>query len=168
MLDPATLIQGRYQIIKKIGEGGMGAVYEAVDKRLSSTVALKQTLVRGERLERAFEREAQLLANLRHPALPRVIDYFSEDQAQFLVMEFIPGEDLGESLEFDNPPFPLEEILRWADSLLDALDYLHSQTPPIIHRDIKPQNLKLTASGEIVLLDFGLAKGAAAQSQLAG
>jgi hypothetical protein len=161
MHEPDTLIQGRYQITRQVGQGGMGAVYEAVDKRLRISVALKQTMVGGDQFDRAFEREAQLLANLRHSALPRVIDHFTDERGQFLVMEFIPGKDLG-ALMHGGELFAVADVLRWADLLLDALDYLHTQTPPIIHRDIKPQNLKLTPRGEIILLDFGLAKGSVA------
>ena len=160
MLPVNTLLQGRYLIVEQIGRGGMGAVYKATDTRLRATVALKETLVAGDPARRAFEREAQLLAGLRHSALPRVSDHFMEGDGQFLVMEFIPGEDLAAMLAQRSVPFPADDVLRWADQLLDALDYLHSQQPPIIHRDIKPQNTKLTARGEIILLDFGLAKGA--------
>src|SRR5262249_18960614 len=116
-------------------------------------------------LREAFEREARLLRGLRHNALPRVIDYFDLDGQQSLVMEFIPGKDLGEMLterlRNNQGPFPLHLVLDWADQLLDALHYLHTQfDPPIIHRDIKPQNLKLMPNGQVILLDFGLAKGA--------
>jgi serine/threonine protein kinase len=160
---PDTVLQARYRIIRQLGRGGMGAVYEAVDERLSRSVALKETLVDSDELKRAFEREARLLANLRHPVLPKVIDHFTENEGQFLVMEFIPGSDLGELLARRSHPFSPAEVLRWADDLLDALDYLHTHEPPVIHRDIKPANLKLTAQGKIVLLDFGLAKGTAGQ-----
>jgi serine/threonine protein kinase len=169
MLASDTLLQNRYLVVRPIGKGGMGAVYLAKDQRLRSTVALKETFFEDESLRKAFEREAALLANLRHPALPRVIDHFTEDKGQFLVMEFIPGEDLEEMLKARGGAFPPSEVLGWADQLLDALDYLHTQEPPIIHRDIKPQNLKLTARGQIILLDFGLAKGSAGEmSQVAG
>jgi eukaryotic-like serine/threonine-protein kinase len=137
----------------------MGAVYEAVDERLDTTVALKETLFTDERLRRQFEREARLLARLHHPALPRVSDHFSEGDGQFLVMQYIGGEDLAEMITGRQGPFPATQVLTWADQLLDALDYLHTQEPQIIHRDIKPQNLKLTSRGQIILLDFGLAKG---------
>ncbi len=159
MLEPNTLLQNRYLIGRHIGQGGMGAVYEARDQRLGNAVALKQTLLGGEQFSKAFEREARLLAGLRHPALPRVSDHFNDVDGQFLVMEFIPGADLATMLDQRGGPFPLDQVLGWADQLLDALDYLHTQQPPVIHRDIKPQNLKLTARGEIILLDFGLAKG---------
>ena len=165
---PDTVLQGRYRIVRQLGKGGMGAVYEAVDERLSRTVALKETLAETDELKRAFEREARLLANLRHPVLPKVIDHFTEEDGQFLVMEYIPGSDLGELLERRTRPFSAQEVSRWADDLLDALDYLHTHEPPIIHRDIKPANLKLAANGKIVLLDFGLAKGAAGQMTRTG
>lgn len=139
----------------------MGAVYEAIDQRLDTTVALKETLFSEERLRKQFEREARLLARLHHPALPRVSDHFSEGDGQFLVMQFIPGDDLSEKMARKRGPFPADQVLTWADQLLDALDYLHTQDPQIVHRDIKPQNLKLTPRGQIILLDFGLAKGQA-------
>jgi eukaryotic-like serine/threonine-protein kinase len=163
MLTADTVLQGRYRIIRQLGQGGMGAVYEAVDERLDTTVALKETLFTDEKLRKQFEREARLLARMHHQALPRVSDHFNEDNGQFLVMQYIAGEDLSVMLAQKNGPFPQAEVLRWADQLCDALDYLHTQDPQIIHRDIKPQNLKLTERGQIVLLDFGLAKGAAGQ-----
>ena len=163
MLAPETILQGRYRIVRQLGQGGMGAVYEAVDQRLDTTVALKETLFTDEKLRKQFEREARLLARMHHQALPRVSDHFNEGDGQFLVMQYIAGEDFYEMLTRRNGPFPQEEVLRWGDQLCDALDYLHTQDPQIIHRDIKPQNLKLTARGQVVLLDFGLAKGFAGQ-----
>lgn len=159
MLEAGKILQDRYRIEKQIGQGGMGAVYVAVDQRFGSTVAIKETLFLGENFEKAFEREARLLNSLRHPALPNVRDYFSEEHNQYLVMEFIPGEDLSEKLEKNGEAFELEEVLNWSKQLLQALDFLHTQEIPVIHRDIKPQNLKLTPQGQIILLDFGLAKG---------
>src|SRR4026209_855061 len=159
MLTPETVLQGRYRIIRSLGQGGMGTVYEAIDERLDSTVALKETLFADERLRKQFEREARPLARTHHQALPRVSDHFSEGEGQFLIMQFIPGDDLAEKYAQRRSPFPPAEVLVWADQLLDALDYLHTQEPPSAHRDSKPQNLKLTAQGQIFLLDFGLAKG---------
>src|SRR3989442_1403032 len=100
---------------------------------------------------------------MRHPGVPRVSDHFNEGDGQFLVMQYIAGEDFYEMLTRRNSPFSQAEVLRWGDQLCDALDYLHTQEPQIIHRDIKPHNLKLTARGQVVLLDFGLAKGSAGQ-----
>ncbi|HEX7332598.1 MAG TPA: protein kinase [Pyrinomonadaceae bacterium] len=159
MLTPDTVLQSRYRIVRQLGQGGMGAVYEAIDQRLDTTVALKETLFADERLRKQFEREARLLARLHHPALPRVSDHFNEADGQFLVMQYIPGDDLSEMMTRKRAPFPPNQVLTWADQLLDALDYLHTQDPQIVHRDIKPQNLKLTSRGQIILLDFGLAKG---------
>ncbi len=155
-----TILQGRYRILEHIGRGGMGSVYKAEDLRLHMTVALKQTLVTSEALRKAFIREAQLLASLRHPTIPRVTDHFVDENGQFLVMEYIPGEDIDTILKRRQQPFELADVLRWADQLLAALDYLHSRSPAVVHRDIKPKNLKLTDRGDIILLDFGLAKSA--------
>src|SRR4051812_35571017 len=144
MLSPDSILQHRYRIVRHLGQGGMGTVYEAIDERLDNTVALKETLFTDERLRKQFEREARLLARLHHPALPKVFDHFTEGEGQFLVMQFVPGEDLWEMLrERKGEPFPVEEVLTWGEQLLDALDYLHTQDPSIIHRDIKPQNLKI-------------------------
>lgn len=159
ILNQGAILQQRYLILEKIGQGGMGAVYKAQDKRLNNLVALKQIIVSGDRLEKAFEQEAQLLAKLRHPSLPRVIDYFNEDNCQFLVMEFINGETLSQLLAKRGKPFEMSQIISWTEQLLEALNYLHSHNPSIVHRDIKPHNLKLTKQNQIVLLDFGLAKG---------
>jgi serine/threonine protein kinase len=159
VLAPETVLQSRYRIIRQLGQGGMGAVYEALDERLDATVALKETLFTDERLRKQFEREARLLARMHHPALPRVSDHFAEGEGEFLVMQFIEGDDLSQMMIRKQGPFPVNQVLTWGDQLLDALDYLHTQDPQIIHRDIKPQNLKLTSRGQIILLDFGLAKG---------
>jgi serine/threonine protein kinase len=159
MLAPETVLQSRYRIIRQLGQGGMGAVYEALDERLDATVALKETLFTDERLRKQFEREARLLARMHHPALPRVSDHFAEGEGEFLVMQFIEGDDLSQMMIRKQGPFPVNQVVTWGDQLLDALDYLHTQDPQIIHRDIKPQNLKLTSRGQIILLDFGLAKG---------
>jgi serine/threonine protein kinase len=157
MIEIGTLLQDRYLIEKKIGAGGMGAVYLAVDKRFDNYVAIKETFYIDQEFGEAFEREARLLNASQHSVLPHVSDYFTENNGYFLVMQFIEGEDLSDILKREGA-FPVGEVLRWTDSLLDALEYLHSQDPPIIHRDIKPHNLKLTPRGDIMLLDFGLAK----------
>ncbi|MGI8836106.1 MAG: serine/threonine-protein kinase [Pyrinomonadaceae bacterium] len=153
-----TIGQGRYRIVRKLGRGGMGAVYEAVDQRLGITVALKETLSAEPSLRKQFEHEARLLASLQHPALPRVTDHFVEGNRAFLVMQFIAGTDLARIIAHQPGPFPRDQVIAWADQLLDALIYLHSHDRQVIHRDIKPHNLKLTANGQIALLDFGLAE----------
>lgn len=145
----------------------MGEVYLAVDQRLGSAIAIKRTFfTEDELLGGAFEREARTLARLRHPVLPKVSDHFTENEIQYLVMEHISGDDLSKRLESNKKPFPINWVLFWADQLLDALNYLHSHEPPIIHRDIKPQNLKLTSDNQIVLLDFGLAKDSVGQTKI--
>lgn len=162
-----TLIQNRYLIVHLIGKGGMGEVYLAVDQRLGSAVALKRTFFAGdEMLGNAFEREARTLARMRHPVLPKVSDHFGENEEQYLVMEHISGDDLAKRLELAQKPFPVSWVLFWADQLLDALSYLHTHEPPIIHRDIKPQNLKLTDENHIILLDFGLSKTSTGQTNI--
>ncbi|MEP6925793.1 MAG: serine/threonine-protein kinase [Pyrinomonadaceae bacterium] len=159
MINNERILQNRYLVEQQIGAGGMGAVYLGVDQRFGTSVAIKESISPGStRLSRAFEHEAQLLNSLRHPALPHVIDYFVEGDSQFIVMEYIDGEDLSAMIE-RGEVFAITDVLRWADDLLDALNYLHTQKFPVIHRDIKPQNLKLTPAGKIILLDFGLAKG---------
>lgn len=159
MIETGTTLQQRYKIDKQIGQGGMGAVYVATDSRFGSTVAIKETLCMDDNFRKAIEREARLLNSLKHAALPRVSDHFEENDGMFLVMEYIPGDDVAAMLENTSLKFTVEQVMKWADQLLDALDYLHTQELPVIHRDIKPQNLKLNSRGEMILLDFGLAKG---------
>lgn len=162
MLADDILLQNRYRIRRQIGRGSMGAVYQASDLRLDNDVAVKQIMRRGWQMRRAFAQEARLLARLRHPALPKVIDYFSDETGHFLVMEFIPGDDLGLAALKRLEPFPGAQVVAWGRQLLRVLAYLHGRHPPILHGDIKPANLKLNERGEIILLDFGLARGGTA------
>ncbi|MEO6334428.1 MAG: serine/threonine-protein kinase [Pyrinomonadaceae bacterium] len=157
MIDSGTILQGRFLIEDKIGMGGMGAVYRAIDQKFGSVVAVKETFYGDRELGEAFEREARLLNGLHHPIFPHVSDYFTENGGNFLVMEYIEGEDLSEIIR-RGEAFAVNTVLGWTLDILDGLDYLHSREPPIIHRDIKPNNLKLTSRGKIVLLDFGMAK----------
>lgn len=168
MLTQGEILRNRYKIIRQLGQGGMGAVYEAHDNVFDTSVALKQVTINlssaydtkaQEMAQIAFEREAKILARVNHENIPHVKDYFTEEDAQFLVMELVDGDDLGKLLMQRKSPFPVATIIEWMDRILDALDYLHSQNPPVIHRDIKPQNLKLTSRKKIKLLDFGIAKG---------
>src|SRR3989442_6014030 len=153
LLTPNAILQSRYRIVRQLGRGGMGAVYEAIDLRLGHTVALKQTLTENEELWKQFEREACLLAHLNHPVLPRVSDYFTEGHRAFFVMQFVAGDDLAEIIAQQLGPLPRHAVVAWADQLLDALIYLHTHERQIIHRDIKPHNLKITRTGQIILLD---------------
>jgi serine/threonine protein kinase len=162
-----TVLQNRYRILSPLKRGGMGRVYLAEDLRFHSRVAVKEAFLTDEEFRRAFAREAGLLHRLRHRVLPHVTDHFTEGEAQYLVMQLFPGKDLDELLDEKiqetGEAFAVNQVLRWADQLLDALEYLHGNQPPVVHRDIKPQNLKLTEQGDVILLDFGLAKGAAAE-----
>src|SRR5437763_16265986 len=139
MLTADTILQGRYRVLRELGQGGMGAVYEAVDERLDTHVALKETFFAEEKLRKRFEREARLLARMHHPALPRVSDHFNEGEGQFLVMQYIAGEDLAAMLAQSNGPFPEAEVLRWADQVCDALDFLHTDDSENIHQVITEQ-----------------------------
>ena len=164
MIEPGTLLQDRFLIEEQIGVGGMGAVYRAVDQKFGTSVAVKETFYSDRNLAEAFEREARLLNGLHHPLFPHVSDHFVEGNGHFLVMEYIEGEDLSALLK-RGERFPLDTVIRWTLDLLDGLDYLHSQDPPIIHRDVKPSNLKLTPRGNLLLLDFGMAKETSGDTQ---
>lgn len=153
-----TVLERRYRIVRRLGKGGMGTVYEAIDQRLGISVALKETLSSAANVREQFEQEARLLASMQHPALPRVSDYFTDGNRAYLVMQFIEGADLSRIIAQQPGPFPKAQVIAWADQLLDALMFLHSRDRQVIHRDIKPHNLKLTASGQIALLDFGIAR----------
>jgi Tol biopolymer transport system component len=156
-LTPGILLKDRYQIEKQLGKGGMGAVYMATDTAVDRKVAVKANLNLSPEGQRQFTREARMLAALRHPNLPLVSDHFVIDDVQYLVMDYVPGDDLL-SLLRSHGAQPYKLIADWAKQIGDALTYLHSQDPPIIHRDIKPANLKITPEGLIILVDFGIAK----------
>ena len=158
-LELDSLLNHRYRIREELGHGGMGAVYRGYDENLGVEVAVKENLFASPESERQFKREAVLLASLRHPHLPRVTDHFViEGQGQYLVMDFVAGDDANQVLTRNGGPLPEDKVVGWALEILDALKYLHSRTPPIIHRDIKPGNIKITPDGRAVLVDFGLAK----------
>ncbi len=164
-LSPGQLLLDRYRIDGRIAQGGMGAVYDAFDTRLNIRCAIKENQLVTEAALRQFEREAQLLARLRHPNLPRVTDHFLiPSQGQYLVMDFVEGEDLGQRLKRLGP-LPEADVLRWAEAVLSALAHLHARG--VIHRDIKPGNIKTTPEGETVLVDFGIAKEIGGQGGLA-
>jgi len=157
-LERGTLLHKRYRIVEILGQGGMGSVYRAVDENLGVDVALKENLFTTDEYARQFRLEAVILANLRHPNLPRVSDHFVVgEQGQYLVMDFIDGEDLRQRMERVGTIVEEEAIMIGA-AMCDALTYLHTRKPPILHRDIKPGNVKITPDGHIFLVDFGLAK----------
>lgn len=160
MLVPATTLAHHYTIIRLLGQGGCGAVYLARDERLRREVAIKQTLYPDDaRFVAQLEAEAELLANVDHPTLPRVYHSFVEQGGHYLVMQYIPGASLAEQLPRQpGGRFALAAVRNLLPPLLDALGYLHSRVPPIVHRDLKPGNVRLTPDGRVYLVDFGIAK----------
>jgi len=177
-LAPGTLLRERYEILGLIGQGGMGAVYKASDRRLPGRLCAVKEIwpppgISAEALTQAreqFLREASTLARLDHPNLPKVSDYFdlapSSDHEQamtrdYLVMDYVPGEDLHQVLQSarrEGQFLDERRVVGWMAQLCDALSYLHSQDPPVLHRDVKPGNVKLTPDERIKLVDFGLVK----------
>lgn len=172
ILDPGTVLRNRYEILELVGQGGMGAVYKASDRRLEGRVcAVKEILpylsenttseTELEQITEQFRTEASILARLDHPHLPKVSDYFANGNREYLVMDFVEGRDLQEVVQETkrrNEFLPEAQVLTWTGQLLDALEYLHNQDPPVLHRDIKPSNIKVTLRGDIKLVDFGLVK----------
>jgi eukaryotic-like serine/threonine-protein kinase len=165
-LPTGTLLDGRYEILSHIGTGGFGRVYKACDNRFAAEVAIKEMVLEADTeeerntLQRYFQQEARLLFNLKHASLPKVIDYFFEDEAFFLVMEYIEGESLREIMRSCGAgAFSEEMAIQWFFSLLDILEHLHNQAPPIIHRDVKPDNLIWKNKESVLyLVDFGIAR----------
>lgn len=155
-------LQGRYQIIKKLGAGGYGSVYLAEDQRLRGRqVAVKELSDPSESAQQLFKQEAQVLAALDHPGLVRVSDFFGEGRSYYLVMDYIAGRDLLDLVvdaEKQRRHLPIDKAVGWMIQVCDAVAYLHHQQPPIIHRDIKPNNVRLTQKDRAVLVDFGIAK----------
>lgn len=167
-LQPGTILVNRYAIQEIVGMGGMGSVYRARDLHFPNAVKLvavkeminqaldpvvRQTIVAN------FEREATLLATLDHPSIPRIFDYFTQNERSYLVLEFVHGKDLEEVLSQAQENIPEENVIQWAIELCDVLNYLHTRTPePIIFRDMKPSNVMINTNSHVVLVDFGIAK----------
>jgi outer membrane protein assembly factor BamB/predicted Ser/Thr protein kinase len=167
-LPKGTTLQERYEIIRTVGIGGMGAVYQARDKRFTKVArlcAVKEMVNSApdphlrELSIKNFEREANILATLSHPAIPKIFDCFSEGSRSYLVMEFIEGQDLESLLQRTASFLPEEQVISWAIQTCDVLSYMHSHKPnPIIFRDVKPSNIILSSQDRIVVIDFGIAK----------
>jgi serine/threonine-protein kinase len=167
MLPPQFVLSGRYVILRRVGKGGMGAVYQAADNRIAGkTWAVKEMSdaaitnpLEKQQAQDAFRQEAQLLSLLEHSNLPKVVDHFSEKGKQYLVMDFIQGETLEERMEQgQGESLSQEKVLAWGSQLCDVLDYLHSQNPPLIFRDLKPANVMVTSDDVVKLIDFGIAR----------
>jgi tRNA A-37 threonylcarbamoyl transferase component Bud32 len=164
-LPPQSRLNGRYLVLGTVGQGGMAAVYRAVDSHSRKQVAIKEMsqdgLAPAEEAEAlaAFRAEADILQRLRHPNLPRVIERFSDGARHYLVMEFVEGQTLEQRQQAaGGGALPEPEVLAWAGQLCSVLTYLHSQRPPIIFRDLKPANVMVTPQGQIKLIDFGIAR----------
>ncbi|MEM7115323.1 MAG: serine/threonine-protein kinase [Chloroflexota bacterium] len=164
-----TILRERYRVTNIVGQGGMGNVYRAEDLRLPGRLcAIKEVRpdpsLTPDMLAQAqaqFLQEASILAQLDHPTLPKVSDFFSENGLDYLVMDYVPGKDLKEILDehlANGRLLELDQVLTWANQIVAALNYLHNQSPPVVHRDIKPANIKLTPDNRIKLVDFGLVK----------
>lgn len=168
-LPNGTILRGRYELTNVVGQGGMGNVYRAEDIRLPGRICAVKEIQSApsasaetrRQEQKQFLREASLLAQLDHPNLPKVSDYFTDNGLDYLVMDYVPGKNLKELIDESRAQGALlnpEVVLNWGKQLLDAIRYLHQQDPPILHRDIKPANIKLTPDNRIKLVDFGLAK----------
>ena len=164
-LTTGQILNNRYRIARLLGQGGFGAVYKAWDITLNRPCALKESFELGAEAGRQFLREAQILANLSHPNLPRVTDFFTVPAVgQYLVMDFVEGQDLEALLAQSGGKLPEAQALGYISQACEALEYLHSQQPPVIHRDIKPANIKIAPpdkyypQGRVMLVDFGVAK----------
>jgi tRNA A-37 threonylcarbamoyl transferase component Bud32 len=165
-LDQDHVLQDRYHIIKAVGGGGMGKVYLAHDTRLANKPCAVKELVPDrhatpkEREEAAvqFHREAAILGHLNHPHLPNVYDYFEERERFYLVMDYVEGENLSDRLAQSPGGLDQETVIEYAIQLCDVLEYLHSQTPPVIFRDMKPANVMIMPEGNVKLVDFGVAR----------
>ncbi|MCA9960315.1 MAG: serine/threonine protein kinase [Anaerolineales bacterium] len=172
MLPPlknGTILRERYRLTNIVGRGGMGSVYRAEDLRLPGRLcAIKEvqpdpnaSAETVSQMQTQFLQEASILAQLDHPNLPKVSDFFADDEREYLVMDYVPGKDLKEIMDESRKNGRLLEtnlVLDWAQQIMDALEYLHRQSPPVLHRDIKPANIKLTPDNRIKLVDFGLVK----------
>jgi serine/threonine protein kinase, bacterial len=165
-LEPGTLLLDRYVIVKRVGGGGMGSVYQARDKRLADRLCAVKEMIemfadqtqRGKAVE-DFKREAEVLAQLEHPSIPTVFDYFIEGGRYYLVMRWIGGGDLAEQMKLRGGSVEEAALVKWAIQISDVLHYIHSQSPPIIYRDLKPANLMLDdRTGRVMLVDFGIAR----------
>ena len=162
MTHVGTIIEGKYEILKEIGRGGMSVVYLANDTHLNRNWAVKEVRKKGngkndEIVVNSLLAEANMVKRLDHPALPRIVDIIDNGSTIYIVMDFIEGESLDKILN-EYGAQPEDKVIEWAMQICDVLSYLHSQKPPIIYRDMKPANLMLKPNGNISIIDFGIAR----------
>lgn len=161
MTELGTVLDGKYEILKQVGKGGMSIVYLAMDNRLNKQWAVKEIKNDGskstETLLKGLEREANILKNVDHPVLPRIVDIINENGTIYVIMDFVEGKPLSDVLKTEGAQSQ-RDVIEWGRALASALDYLHSMNPPIIYRDMKPSNVMLKPDGSVKLIDFGTAK----------
>lgn len=161
MLEVGTLVDGKYRILRKVGQGGMSVVYMAINERANKTWAIKEVRKDGKQnfeiVKQGLIVETDMLKRLNHPHLPSIIDVIDGEGSFLIVMDYIEGKTLGKILE-EYGAQPQESVIDWGKQLCDVLGYLHSRKPPIIYRDMKPSNVMLKPDGNVVLFDFGTAR----------
>ena len=163
-LPSGTILYGRYRVERALGSGGFGHVYLSVDLQTNALYAIKEYLVTGANGKVQLEHEAQVLSHLHHPSLPAFLAAFDERGHYYVVLGYIEGNDLTDYVRVvrqKNEVIPIARLMEWLLSIADAVTFLHNQQPPIIHRDIKPDNIRITPSGTAILVDLGNAKTAA-------
>lgn len=162
MAERGTIIEGKYEVLKLIGKGGMSKVYLAMDKNLNKQWAIKEIERKAydknnEVVVASAMAEANMMKKLDYPSLPRIVDIIEKENVIYVVMDYIEGETLSSVLSKEGAQ-PQEVVIEWAKELCRVLDYLHTQNPPIIYRDMKPANIMLQPNGNIKLIDFGIAR----------
>lgn len=161
MLEIGTLVDGKYKILSEIGHGGMSVVYMAINEKANKTWAVKEVRKDSKMdfntVKQGLMAEIETLKNLKHPNLPSIIDVIEDDDSFIIVMDYIEGRSLDKIIE-ENGAQPEAYVVEWAKQLCDVFGYLHSRTPPIIYRDMKPANIMLKPDGNIMVIDFGTAK----------
>lgn len=161
MLEIGSLVDGKYKILSKIGQGGMSVVYLALNERANKYWAIKEVRKDGvsnfEVVKQNLIAETDILKRLNHPHLPSIIDVIDLDDTYLIVMDYIEGKTLSDYVKGGKPQ-PQEKVVDWAKQICDVLGYLHSGNPPIIYRDMKPSNVMLKPDGNIMIIDFGTAR----------
>ena len=161
MLEIGSVVDGKYKILSKVGQGGMSVVYMAINEKANKTWAVKEVRKDGvldfEAVKQGLVAETDILKKLSHPNLPSIIDVIDTEDSFIIIMDYIQGNSLNRTLE-EYGAQPQEYVIDWAKQLCDVLGYLHTRKPPIIYRDMKPANIMLKPDGKIALIDFGTAR----------